>query len=46
MRHALVTTLENTPVIPAVKTPEELPRGAARRGGRGVSAVWRYSEHR
>ena len=25
MRHALVTTLENTPVIPAVKTPEELP---------------------
>lgn len=28
MRHALVTTLENTPVIPAVKTPEELPRGA------------------
>ena len=45
MRHALVTTLENTPVIPAVKTPEELP-AALRAEGRGVSAVWRYSEHR
>lgn len=32
MRHALVTTLENTPVIPAVKTPEELPARCAPRG--------------
>ena len=46
MRHALVTTLENTPVIPAIKTPEELPAALRAEGGRGVSAVWRYSEHR
>ena len=33
MRHALVTTLENTPVIPAVKTPEELPAALRAEGG-------------
>ena len=33
MRHALVTTLENTPVIPAVKSPEELPAALRAEGG-------------